>query len=330
MDLITANHRQLLEYSGQGKEAFDRLFYKYQSGRYCQDDSLDLNTARRWELDTLIAYLGKNSSSSWLDIDRGEIVGYLGMRKSAWDSDFWGIHFASIDHLFASQAKKRDREIVLDELLRACDQWCRSENIEFVSARIDANDLDAIKTLENHGFRYIETTVVNSYDLRRGSLPSQEIGTIRYAQASDEQDLVDMVEDAFLTHRFYVDGKFPKEKVDQMYREWVRSSLHSSDWSTIVLESGGKVRGFFIYSIPEELSEYFQVRFAKWRLAALGPKDRGSGYGVPLFVGAMNFLVDKVKIIDSGLTVRNIRSFNLHNKLGFKIQHFSVTMHKWI
>ena len=151
---------------------------------------------------------------------------------------------------------------------------------------------------------------------------------IRTAQPDEADLLACMTQDAFLTHRFYADKRFPTEKVDAMYREWVMSSLESDAWITIVLETGGKVRGFFIYRI-EDLTAYFGLRFAKWRMAALSPIDRGKGYGVQLFRGAMQFVHGQAETVDSGLTIRNTRSFNLHNKLGFRILCFFVTFHKW-
>lgn len=139
---------------------------------------------------------------------------------------------------------------------------------------------------------------------------------------------MDITKDAFITHRFYADTRFPKERVDNMYREWVRSSLESAAWTTIVLEAEDKVRGFFIYRL-EDLSSYFRLRFAKWRLAALASVDQGKGYGIQLFQGAMQFVRDQAEIVDSGLTIRNTRSLNLHNKLGFRILCSSVTFHQW-
>lgn len=319
---------EVARYSGQSQKDLSPLFADYTYGRYCADWSLDIQASRRLERDRLFAYLQPNAASCWVATERDRIVGVLGLRKCAWDTAFWGVDYVTIDHLYACGSGEGSKKFIMDELVDAADQWCRDEKVGFVVARPDALDLDAIHALESHSFRYIETTVTSSYDLRRTETCQPVNCQIRAARPDEADFLMDITKDAFITHRFYADTRFPKERVDNMYREWVRSSLESAAWTTIVLEAEDKVRGFFIYRL-EDLSSYFRLRFAKWRLAALASVDQGKGYGIQLFQGAMQFVRDQAEIVDSGLTIRNTRSLNLHNKLGFRILCSSVTFHQW-
>jgi GNAT superfamily N-acetyltransferase len=305
------------------------LFDEYSLGRYCSDWTLDIIASRRLEHDRLIDYLQQNGDSSWLAIHNERPVGILGIRKSEWDTNFWGINYANIDYLYVCNQVMGEKATILGQLLNKANQWFIDEKIDFASTRVDSIDIDAIQSLEKQGFRYIETTVINSFDLKKLVTPPQFTGEIRYAHPDEEDELIDMVEDGFLSHRFYADKRFPKSQVDSMYRNWVINSLISSHWATIVLEAQNQLRGFFIYSV-EDLSDYFKKKFVRWRLAAVRDKDRGGGFGDSLFNGAMQFVRDEAEIVDSGLTIRNIRSFNLHNKLGFRIINSSITLHKWM
>lgn len=318
---------QVALYSGQRQQELSVLLSEYTFGRYCADRSLDIQASRRLERDHLFAYLQQNAASCWVATERDHILGVVGLRKSDWDTAFWGANCFSIDHL-AARGPEDARKLVMVELLDVADRWCSDEKADFVMARADVFDLAAIHALEDHGFRYIETAITNSYDLRRIEACPPVDYQIRAARTDEANLLVSMAEDAFLTHRFYADKRFPTDKVDAMYREWVRSSLESAAWTTIVLEAEGKVRGFFLYRL-EDLTAYFGMRFVKWRMAALSSDDRGKGYGLQLFQGAMQHVREQAEIVDSGLTIRNTRSFNLHVKLGFRLLCSSVTFHKW-
>ena len=319
---------EVTRYSGQSLEDLSLLLAEYTYGRYCSDWSLDIQASRRLERDHLFTYLQQNAASCWVATERGHIHGVLGLRKSVWDTAFWGVNCVVLDHLYARGLENTSREFIMDQLVGAADRWCKDEKTDFALARADVFDLAAIHALEDHGFRYIETAVTNSCDLRQIDVCTPIGYHIRVAQPDEADLLTGMALGAFLTHRFYADKRFPTEKVNAMYQEWVRSSLESAVWTTIVLEAEGKVRGFFIYRL-EDLTAYFGLRFVKWRLAALALGDRGKEYGVQLFQGAMQFVRDQVAIVDSGLTIRNVRSFNLHTKLGFKLLCSSVAFHKW-
>ena len=138
-----------------------------------------------------------------------------------------------------------------------------------------------------------------------------------------------MTKDAFVTHRFYADPGFPRAKVDEMYEKWVESSLTSPAWTTIVLDREGSAKGFFIYRI-EDHKKHVGVTLTKWRMGVLGGDDRAKGHGIPLFQGAMQYVKGDSDIVDSGLSLRNTKSFNLHTKLGFRGLTFSSTYHKWL
>ena len=319
---------QVTRYSGQSQEDLSELFFEYTNGRYCADWSLDVRVAQRLERERLFAFLQRNAASSWVAMQGGRVLGVLGLQKSVWDTVFWGINYISVDHLYSCALEEDFKKYIMGKLVDAADEWCRDEKVDFAQARPDVFDLPGIQALEDHGFRYIETTVTNSYDLRRmAECPAVDY-LIRNARPDEVNLLAGIARDAFPTHRFYADKRFPKEKVDAMYWEWIRSSVESTAWTTIVLEAEGKVRGYFVYRI-EDLTDYFGLRFVKWRSAALAPNEIGKGYGVPLFQGAMQYVRGQAEVVDSGLTIRNVRSFNLHNKLGFRILCSSVTLHKW-
>jgi RimJ/RimL family protein N-acetyltransferase len=196
-------------------------------------------------------------------------------------------------------------------------------------ARVDVYDLSAMHALERHGFGYIETTITNTLDIKdMDATPSKDF-TIRQVRPDETEQLVDFSIDAFKTHRFYTEKRFATEKVDEMYKQWVQSALKNPNiWTTIVLEKNEKVLGFMTYAI-EDLREYFETRFVKLRMACLDQRERGKSHGVDLFNGVMQYTQREADVIVSGLTLRNIHSFNLHTKLNYKLKCSTNTLHKW-
>jgi RimJ/RimL family protein N-acetyltransferase len=317
-------------YSGEPVESLALLFRHLTHGRYCADWTLDLKAAQRLERDQFFAYLNANAATSLLVKDGGVIVGALGMRHSDWDTQYWGFPCAALEHLYTADDPAWDATQIANILAAAADRWCEREGVAFAFARADAQNLPAVRALENSGFRYIETAVTNTFDLRKLPPVPMEGWIIRGVRPEETDTLLEIAQDAFLTHRFYADRRFARDRVDAMYREWVRTSLAGSAWTNIVLEESGRTNGFFTYRV-EDLSPYFGTPFVKWRMAAISAEARGQGQGqgLRLFRGAMDYVREQASTVDSGLTVRNIRSFNLHNKLGFRVVCFSVTFHKW-
>jgi hypothetical protein len=320
---------EIRPYAGQSRDDLAPLFSKYSFGRYCSDRSLDLQASRRFELNQLYSYLQQSPTTSWLAIQGGVVVGVIGLRKSKWDTDFWGVNYANIDYLMTQGANVGNSKVIIEKLTQTMDEWSKQERLDFISARVDVFDLPTAHVLENHDFKYIETTITNSFDLKRLDPTPSEDYVIRLARPEEMDLLIEMSKDGFLTHRFYADTRFPKQKVDEMYRLWVQNSfVNHSIWTTVVLEKEHQVRGFMTYRV-EDLTSYFGMNFVKWRMAALEKNERGKGHGVDLFVGAMKYVHGQAGVVDSGITIRNIHSFNLHTKLNFKLICSSITFHKW-
>lgn len=305
------------------------LFDNYQYGRYCRDWELDYLRSVALERDSLQNYMQKKTETSWFLYNNDELVGFLGLGISDWDTNFWGFPYAVIDYSIIKNDDSSFRRTASQFLAERVTDWCKDYNITIAVIRIDSNDLENIWAYESAGFCYVETTISNTIDLRVRKFQTQGKSIFRLARPEEADMLVEMSENAFVTHRFYADSNFDSNKVNEFYKVWVKYSLSNTNiWKTMVLEFDSTVLGFMTYSI-DDLSEYFGLKFVKWRMACLSPMARGRDFGSELFIGAMEFERNNASIVDSGLTIRNIHSFNLHTRLNFKIKSSSVTLHKW-
>lgn len=308
-------------------------FFRGQAlGRYLSDWSLPTDGARELESDSLLSLIARPGAvvfrATTPSGPRRRLVGTLVAMRSAWDSDFWQLEYVAIDAIHVVAELADLREHVAEAMLEAFDEWCDIKAIRFAFSRVAALDLPVVHALERRHYVYIETTLENSLDVRNKTFTLPDGYVIRPSHTDETETLVEMTTDAFITHRFYADPGFSTERVDEMYRRWVRSSLGSPDWTTIVLDFDGVPKGFFIYRI-EDHTDRLGVRVTKWRMGVLAGDSRASGHGIPLFQGAMDYVASESEIVDSGLSLRNLKSFNLHMKLGFRAIAFSATYHKW-
>ena len=68
-----------------------------------------------------------------------------------------------------------------------------------------------------------------------------------------------------------------------------------------------------------------------WKMIVLDSAHRGRGLGTGFFIALAHYhRQEGLDIIGSGLSVRNLASLNLHNKLDFKVFSTLVTFHKWL
>jgi L-amino acid N-acyltransferase YncA len=92
----------------------------------------------------------------------------------------------------------------------------------------------------------------------------------------------------------------------------------------------GKPVAFMSY-YQSDLSGFFGLRFAMWKMALIAPQCRGAGLGARFFKSLLHYhRTEGLDIVDSGLSMRNTASVNLHNKSGFKRICTLETLDRWL
>ncbi len=299
-------------------------------GRYLEDASLPADGARRLVFANLQALVARADTLTIAAYSpAGEIEGLLVFRLSAWDTEHFGFPFATIESLLTAPAGRERQLAVAGKLLESFGDWCSSEKVRFVSTRVPALDLAVIHALEDAGFRFIESWVYNKFDLAR--VPEvPEPPALRLSVPGDMDVMLEYSTSAFATQRFHADGKFDPAKADSLYRKWIETAFHDPNQLIAVLESEGKPKAFMVY-YKSDLREYVGRQFAMWKMALLDPASRGKGLGTQFFAAlARHHAGEGLDVIDSGLSLRNLASLNLHNKNQFKVVSTIATFHKWM
>jgi GNAT superfamily N-acetyltransferase len=314
-----------------GIAAIEMVLGQYRYGRYLEDRSLPETGARLLLRDTIEQHLGRPHGKSAFAFSRaGDVVGIILFRLSEWDSEYFGWNVAIVDSLIVQGPDDAAKSDIALGLLNRFHDWCRSADVRFVSARIPALDLPVVHSFEALGFRYIESWIFNKYDLRKKDERPQCSFELRLAEPKDLAIMSEYSNGAFASQRFHADPHIPVEKAEQLYRNWIKTAFDDPNQKILVHDVSGRPAAFLIY-FTRDLRKYFDLQFAMWKMALLDPSQRGRGMGTEFLWAMLDYhRTEGLDVVDSGLSMRNQDSLNLHNKVGFKVVSTLVTFHKWL
>ena len=308
----------------------DNLIGDYRYGRYCEDGHLSLGLAQAFELGILKDYLaGEDAVSVRAVSPQGKSLGVLLARYSSWDSEHFGYNVAIIDYLLtADVTHKFDVDIIL-AMLDVFDAWCQQEGVKFVSVRLSSMQLPAIHGLQQRGYEYIESYILNSFDLRGYETDKRHDAQLRLVLPGEVDKMIAHADGAFAIQRFHADPHIDKQKAESLYHKWIESAFQDPRREILVLDVGDEPAAWAV-CWPQDLRSQLGFCSVTTQVLLVAPEMRSSGVGLSLMSGLFQYYGAKdVDIIDSGLTMRNIASLNWHNKLGFRIISTQVTFHKW-
>lgn len=314
-----------------GDDELSALTGEYRYGRYCEDSSLPLPGSRRLVLDRVREFRSGQEAHCLAAMSRaGTALGILLFKLSRWDSEHFGYPVAVVDSVVVKTLGYDGELEVANVLLEGLNEWCQFAGVRLVSARVSARDLPVIHGLERSGFRFIESWIFNKYDLSRLPEPRVDPNCLRLAHRGDLDLMHEYSRGAFVTQRFHADPRVDPERADSLYRKWISTSFDDPNQRVLALEDTGKPVAFMIY-YESDLTTCLSRRFAMWRMALLDPASRGKGVGTEFFTALLYHHREAgFDVVDSGLSMRNLASLHLHNRIGFKVVATLVTFHLWL
>jgi len=312
-------------------EGLSNLLKQYRYGRYCEDPSLPIEMSHKFILDSIKAYLAHDDAQCVAVFSfSGEILGMATFKISKWDTDHFGYRVAIIDSIIIKESDYFNKLNVAGAILKQLHLWCKTSNVRFVSIRVSALDLSVIHSLEQCGFGYIGSRIYNKYDLDSLGKFKKRPYKLRLASSSDLSKMVHFAKGAFVTQRFHADPCIPQDKAESLYEKWISTAFTDHKQKILVLDIKNKPAAFMVY-YKNDLRKYFNTQFAMWKLCLVDPEKRGKGLGFDFFTALMYYhRKEGLDIIDSGISMRNLASFRLHNKHDFKVISTCVTFHKWL
>jgi len=233
----------------------------------------------------------------------------------SWDSDFFGFKIARL-------IPSRISEAIMQEAL----WWCQREGIECLYFLADSDHFENVRLAEKNRFCLVDIRLTLECDLvnwdgkRTESFPGI---SVRPSQQGDLPNLRAIARVLYRDSRFYVDSRFPRMKVEDLYVTWIDRSCHGYADKVLVLEKDKEAMGYVTCHVPE-------ASVGRIGLVGLHPALKGAGIGQYLVSSALQQFkdggMDHIEVVTQG---RNRRALRMYQSCGFVTLEVQLWYHKW-
>lgn len=230
-----------------------------------------------------------------------------------WDSEFFGLRVASINGNKLS--KEEDLEI---------QEWCRDNRIDCLCFLAESSDARTIRVAEESGFHFVDIRI--TLDLTIAAMPSvwkPQSASIRLADVTDIPALRPIAACNHLGSRFYSDGRFPRERCDELYATWIEKSCTGFAEAVLVPVTDGEAVGYLSCHLRD-------TGIGQIGLVGIARPFRGKGLGQQLLDESLCWFaaagVSQVAVVTQG---SNISAQRLYQGSGFMTKSVQVWYHKW-
>ena len=231
-----------------------------------------------------------------------------------WDSNFFGFPVAQVT----------SERLTAEGMTRVLE-FCRECDVKLLQFKCDAHDRQSILLAEQHGFHFADIrmtfTCKTSNAVNALVKPSKVV--FRKAEEHDIESLMAIAEDLYLHSRYYFDINFPRDRVRDFYRDWVRKSVGGEfDDFVYVLSNRGRLVAFCTVKLGR--------KEASIGLVGVDPQFAGQGFGRKLIKIVLSEIFvsgfGQVGVVTQG---RNYSAQRLYQSVGFTMQHLQIYYHRW-
>jgi spore coat polysaccharide biosynthesis predicted glycosyltransferase SpsG/GNAT superfamily N-acetyltransferase len=232
-----------------------------------------------------------------------------------WDTSFFGTKIAYL-------TPQRLTEPMIQYALQRCRLW----NIECLYYLSDCHHAQSVALAEQYGFHFVDIRLTFEYDLVKNGLPNQpSVGDVvmRPHRLGDVPALKKIARTAYLDSRYYFDQRFPEERCEAFYVEWIEKSCYGYVDKVLVAELDGQPVGFITCRVKSPFVGTIE-------LVGVDSKWRGKGLGVAVVEAALQWFADRgierVTVVTQG---RNYAAQRLYQHCGFLTESTQLWYHKW-
>lgn len=229
-----------------------------------------------------------------------------------WDTQFFGVRIAGL----------QARECGGEDLRRALD-WCRAERVACLYLRSDADDVTTLRAAAEHAFRFVDVRVTLDRELGATDVPAAHEG-VRAARPEDVGVLRAIAAYNHTNTRFYADGRFERERCDELYATWVEKSVNGWAERVLVADVGGGAQGYLSIHLRSP-------KLAEIGLVGIAREAQGRGLGRALVESALAWMrhkgCERVSVVTQG---RNIAAQRLYQACGFRTCALELWHHRWL
>jgi ribosomal protein S18 acetylase RimI-like enzyme len=237
-----------------------------------------------------------------------------------WDTEFFRFPIAKLHpESLASSRSPSSWQVV--------DRWCADHNVRCLYCII-APDFGMTRLLESVGANLVDVKMMYAWTAARSARsPILTTPTPRVREAHD-QDMPALEDIAGRVHRgrFHNDGRFPRDKCDELYRIWIRKGRYEMKNHVLFAEDGGVALGYCACARSVENGE----AVGKVEIIGVDERARGKGVGRELVAAALRWFVDNgMQTVRLVTEASNLAAQPLYQRFGFTTTDCQFSYHKW-
>ena len=191
----------------------------------------------------------------------------------------------------------------------------------FAYTKVDPENVAAIQTLEERGFRLVDTNIQLAHQGPRRAFSGGAF-RVRFAEKSlndpSRAGVEKIAEESFSVTRFHLDPRVPRATANRIKREWVANFYHGrrGDFLVVAETESGEPAGF--------LQGLLSGGQAVIDLIATGPAFRGKGAGKAM----VDYLLqERTEPSVVGTQLANRGSLRFYQDLGYRVQSAKYVLH---
>lgn len=288
-------------------------------------------------LNRIINSITVNQAKVFAVVSGSKPVGFISISELPWDSKIFKIPMSSITELVIDPNQNNKYEIA-NALIRQAIKSAKESGYKFILCKCYSDDTINIHSLEHSGFLMVDTLLDYTVDLRKTpfnatyeqSYPEEVL--IRLAKPEDEEDLIQIANDAFRNHfgRYHSEPRFTKEQAVEVYVEWIRSSISGYADYIILADINGQIAGFTMWKKATTLEESIPIRVSHYSIGAVHPDHFGKGLFTSLTYEGMRILNKTADIIEGPTHINNYPVQRGYRRLNWQISDARHSFHKWV
>ena len=229
-----------------------------------------------------------------------------------WDSQFFGF---KIGRACSTRLDGSEAERLLE--------WARAERLRCLYLATDPDCRVTLAAAHDAGFMFVDMRTDLSLSLRGWKAANVEV-TCRNAGSEDIPWLEAVSRTAHTGTRFVKDAGFPRDRVSDLYAEWIRRDFREHRVLVACTSDDPSPVG---YVTCQQTGASGVGRIG---LIAVSDDRRGKGWGRILVHAAIQFFQQSgCKEIQVATQASNLPAQILYQAMGFRLHEVSATYHRW-
>jgi dTDP-4-amino-4,6-dideoxy-D-galactose acyltransferase len=232
-------------------------------------------------------------------------------RLLEWDSAFFGLRIATA----GSAPRSRDE-------IDAAFAWCREQSVDCLYLLVGADDVATLRAAGDRGFRFVDVRMTYAIELSSARAAS-ESAPIRAARESDVAALRAIAAASHTDSRFYADGRFARERCDELYATWIEKSCRGWADAVLVADHDGAPAAYLTCHARDNGR-------GEIGLVGVDARVQGRGLGRALVASALRWFaereLERATVVTQG---RNVAAQRLYQSAGFRTAEVGLWHHRW-